>query len=196
MTRNRDGRRFAAHLHAAPLPSVTSAPSPALFVSVGTDGKYSFDRLIEWVDEWLSALGDARPPTLVQHGVSQPARFAHSRDFLAHESVVASIESASLIVTHGGPGTIFECWRCRKRPVVVPRLKALREAVDDHQTHFVTSQWILPRVWMVRTKADFVRMLSAISRCLPMGLLNERTEPPLTRTVAQFEAVISDLLRE
>jgi hypothetical protein len=91
----------------------------ALFVTVGTDSKYRFDRLIDWVDEWLQKRGEVMPSTLVQHGTSRPARFARSQDFLEHDEIVAAIEGASLVITHGGPATMFECWRSRKRPVVV-----------------------------------------------------------------------------
>jgi UDP-N-acetylglucosamine transferase subunit ALG13 len=171
-------------------------PPPAFFVSVGTDGTYSFDRLVEWADEWLSDLGNAKPPTLIQHGISHPARSAPSRDFLAHDAMVATIQSASVIATHGGPATIFECWRCGKKPVVVPRLKALREAVDDHQTPFVTAESIQPRLWVAHTKADFLTLLSAIWRDPLMSRLSARTEPAFTGTVARFEAVIADLLRK
>jgi UDP-N-acetylglucosamine transferase subunit ALG13 len=176
-------------------PHVLPAAPSALFVTVGTDGTYSFDRLVDWTDEWLCALDGAKPPTLVQHGISQPARFAPSRDFLSHDAMVAAIESASLIVTHGGPATIFECWRFHKRPVVVPRRKALREAVDDHQTLFLLSESVQPRVWIARTKPDFVTLLSTISRHPSLSHLSERTEPPVTQTIAKFEAVLADLVR-
>jgi UDP-N-acetylglucosamine transferase subunit ALG13 len=170
-------------------------PHPAFFATVGTDGKYRFDRLIDWVDEWLQARGDARPPTLVQHGTSRPARFAHSQDFLEHDEITAAIRAASLIVSHGGPATIFECWRSRKRPVVVPRVKALDEAVDDHQTRFVNADSVKARIWVARTKEEFLGLLSAIARDPGMTLLNDGTEPDARGTVSRFEAVVAELLR-
>jgi UDP-N-acetylglucosamine transferase subunit ALG13 len=163
-------------------------------VTVGTDGTYSFDRLVDWTDQWLGALEGGRPPTLVQHGISHPARFARSRDFLSYDAMVAAIQSASVVVTHGGPATIFECWRFRKRPVVVPRRKALCEAVDDHQAHFVTSESVQPWVWIAPTEADFVRLLSIMSRFPWLSLLSDRTEPPLKETIARFEAVVAELV--
>ena len=175
-------------------PHVLPGAPSALFVTVGTDGTYSFDRLVDWTDERLSALDGAKPPTLVQHGISHRARFAPSRDFLSHEAMVATIESASLLVTHGGAATIFECWRFHKRPVVVPRRKALR-AVDDHQAHFVLSESVRPRVWIARTKPDFLTLLSTISRHPSLSHLSERTEPPARQTIARFEAVLADLVR-
>lgn len=170
-------------------------PRPAFFVTVGTDGKYRFDRLVDWVDEWLQERGDARPPTLVQHGTSHPAQFARSEDFLQHDEMITAIQSASLIVSHGGPATIFDCWRSHKRPVVVPRVKALDEAVDDHQSHFVNAESVKARIWVARTKAEFLGLLSAIAQNPRMSILSDWTDPNLSGTVSRFEALVSDLFR-
>jgi UDP-N-acetylglucosamine transferase subunit ALG13 len=170
-------------------------PCPALFVTVGTDSKYRFDRLIDWVDEWLQKCGEVMPSTLVQHGRSHPARFARSQDFLEHDEIVAAIEGASLVITHGGPATIFECWRSHKRPVVVPRVKALEEAVDDHQARFVSADSVRTRIWVARTKGEFLGLLSAIAHDPGMTVLNDSLDTDFRGTVSRFEAVVADLLR-
>jgi UDP-N-acetylglucosamine transferase subunit ALG13 len=167
----------------------------ALFVTVGTDSKYRFDRLIDWVDEWLQKCGEVMPSTLVQHGRSHPARFARSQDFLEHDEIVAAIEGASLVITHGGPATIFECWRSHKRPVVVPRVKALEEAVDDHQARFVSAEWVRTRTWVAPTKAEFLGLLSAIARDPEMTVLNDSIDTDLRGTLSRFEAIVAELLR-
>ena len=170
-------------------------PCPALFVTVGTDSKYRFDRLIDWVDEWLQKRGEMMPSTLVQHGTSRPARFARSQDFLKHDEMVATIEGASLIITHGGPATMFECWRSHKRPVVVPRLKVLEEAVDDHQVRFVSADWVRTRTWVAPTKGEFLGLLSAIAHDPGMTVLNDSIDTDFQGTVSRFEAVVAELLR-
>ena len=168
---------------------------PAFLVTVGTDSKYRFDRLIDWVDEWLQKRRDAMPSTLVQHGASRPARFARSQDFLEHDEIVAAIEGASLIISHGGPATIFECWRSHKKPVVVPRVKALEEAVDDHQARFVCADSVRARIWLAPTKGEFLGLLAAIARDPGMTVLNDWIDTDLRRTVSRFEAVVAELLR-
>jgi UDP-N-acetylglucosamine transferase subunit ALG13 len=170
-------------------------PHPAVFVTVGTDSKYRFDRLIDWVDEWLEKRDDARPSTLVQHGISRRARFAHSEDFLEHDEIVAAIEGASLIISHGGPATIFESWSAHKRPIVVPRVKALEEAVDDHQARFVSADSVRARIWVAATKPQFLDLLSAIQGDPGMTVLNDSITSDFRRAVSRFEAVVGELLR-
>jgi UDP-N-acetylglucosamine transferase subunit ALG13 len=161
-------------------------------VTVGTDATYRFDRLIHWIDDWLGSLDDARPAALVQHGISRPARFAECRRFLAHEEMMASIEKASIVVTHAGPGTLFTCWRYRRRPIVVPRMKALHEAVDNHQASFANMETIRSRIWSASTKHEFLNLISWVTRCPKRASLDEQYERNVEQTVSRFEAVVND----
>lgn len=100
-----------------------------IFVTVGTN-EARFDRLLRAVaalrlDERL----------VVQHGHSSPLDLpgAELVDFLPFETMVDQIRLARVVVTHAGVGSALVCLANGKRPVVVPRLKAFAEAVDDHQ---------------------------------------------------------------
>lgn len=100
-----------------------------IFVSVGTN-EARFDRLIEAVaglalDEEL----------VIQYGHSspEPATNATLVDFLAFEEMGETIRRARAFVTHAGVGSIMVALSNGKRPIVVPRRRALGEAVDDHQ---------------------------------------------------------------
>ena len=39
----------------------------------------------------------------------------------------------SILITHGGAGTVIDAVKRGKRTIVVPRLSKYREHVDDHQ---------------------------------------------------------------
>jgi UDP-N-acetylglucosamine transferase subunit ALG13 len=54
-------------------------------------------------------------------------------DFLSFEQLVDKVRSARVVVTHAGVGSIMVALANAKRPIVVPRRAAFREAVDDHQ---------------------------------------------------------------
>ena len=99
-----------------------------ILVTVGTN-EARFDRLLEALD----GLGE-REELLVQHGPS-PVRpsGAHCVEFLPFDELTAEMRRARVVVTHAGVGSIMVALANRKRPVVVPRLKAYGEAVDDHQ---------------------------------------------------------------
>ncbi len=50
--------------------------------------------------------------------------------------MVELLQKATAVVSHGGPGTIVSARQYGHVPIVVPRLKRLREHVDDHQAMF------------------------------------------------------------
>jgi UDP-N-acetylglucosamine transferase subunit ALG13 len=102
-----------------------------IFVTVGTH-ETPFDRLVD----------AARPlveidELVVQHGSSSVrVDGARTVDFLSFDELTDLVDSARLVVTHAGAGSVLVALAAGKRPVVVPRLHALGEAVDDHQLVF------------------------------------------------------------
>ena len=54
-------------------------------------------------------------------------------DFLSFDEMADAIRRARAFVTHAGVGSVLVALANGKRPIVVPRLAALGEAVDDHQ---------------------------------------------------------------
>jgi UDP-N-acetylglucosamine transferase subunit ALG13 len=102
-----------------------------IFVTVGTN-EARFDRLLEAVVR----LGDSEQ-IIVQHGAStvRPPN-ADNVDFLPFDQLVERVRAARLVVSHAGVGSIMVALANGKRPVVVPRMRRYREAVDDHQLSF------------------------------------------------------------
>jgi len=108
---------------------------PLVLVTVGSD-KHPFDRLIGWVDDVLDAIRDLDCRYVSQHGTSPRPRSGDHHAFLGHDRLQHLMVEATVVISHGGPGTLTECLRLGRKPVAVPRLAALGEAVDDHQTAF------------------------------------------------------------
>jgi UDP-N-acetylglucosamine transferase subunit ALG13 len=103
-----------------------------IFVTVGTN-EAPFDRLVRWAAD----LGHGED-LLVQYGTSVASHGAHGlwTDFLSFEETAAAVEAARVVVSHAGVGSILLAHRVGKRPIVIPRLRSRREAVDDHQWLF------------------------------------------------------------
>jgi UDP-N-acetylglucosamine transferase subunit ALG13 len=100
-----------------------------IFVTVGTN-EARFDRLLRAV-----AAVQTDEHFVIQHGHSVPTERAQADfvEFLPFERIVETMRQARAVVTHAGVGSIVVSLANGKRPVVVPRLKAYHEAVDDHQ---------------------------------------------------------------
>lgn len=73
---------------------------------------------------------------LIQHGPAAPPRRAAGVDFVSHDELLRLMAQADVVVSQGGPMSIVEARQQRRRPIVVARLAALSEVVDDHQMTF------------------------------------------------------------
>ncbi len=103
---------------------------PSLFVTLGTIEGYRFDSLVDAVLD----TGLANESTVWQLGWTPrqdlPGRVSDQMPAAAFE---AAAREADLVVTHAGVGTILQLLDWGIYPVVVPRRKASKEHVDDHQ---------------------------------------------------------------
>jgi UDP-N-acetylglucosamine transferase subunit ALG13 len=71
----------------------------------------------------------------VQHGhtLRLPGIDARWQQWYDRDELDEAMLSASVVVVHGGSGSIYEALNLGLRPVVIPRLARYREHVDDHQ---------------------------------------------------------------
>lgn len=99
-----------------------------IFVTVGSNPTFRFDRLIEAVGR-LSA-----QELVVQHGpATAPHGVERAYEWLSFDQVLGFMDEADAVVSHAGTGTIICASNMGHVPVVVPRLKRYGEIVDDHQ---------------------------------------------------------------
>jgi len=105
-----------------------------VLVVVGTD-VHPFDRLMRWVDD-CTATSDRGVGWLVQSGTSAPPANVPASAYLSHGELEEAMGAATTVVCHGGPGAIADARSAGHVPVVVPRVAAFGEHVDDHQVRF------------------------------------------------------------
>ena len=166
-----------------------SAATGRVLVTVGTD-HHRFDRLIGWVDRWAAAHPDVA--VAVQHGTAHAPEHGEAMVMLGYDDLVERMQVADVVVAQGGPATIMDARSVGHRPVVVPRLAALDEVVDDHQVAFC--DWMASKelVWVA---ADEAALHDLLDRAL--------ADPSLVRippergaaaaTIAAFRAVVDPL---
>lgn len=104
-----------------------------IFVTVGSNPTFRFDRLIDAVAQ-LDA-----PDLVVQYGpATAPRGVAEAHQWLTFDQVLDFMGAADTVISHAGTGTIMCAANMGHVPVVVPRLKSFGETVDDHQVALAT----------------------------------------------------------
>lgn len=107
-----------------------------ILVTVGSQ-KFPFDRLLKKVDELVQG-GVIREEVAAQTGAgSYRPRHFPGQPFYDREAFEALMDRCSIVITHGGAGTIISALRRQKKVIAVPRLARYGEHVDDHQLQLI-----------------------------------------------------------
>lgn len=150
-----------------------NGPALQVFVTLGTD-HHQFRRLIDWVDGWMPPSGVA-VDVLVQHGTTCGPTTAQGVTFLGVAELREVLARSDVVVTQGGPGGIMDARRAGRVPIVVPRIAALGEVVDDHQVAFAQHLARLGDIRLVRTREQFDQAMNdavlhpSALRCEPLA---------------------------
>lgn len=106
-----------------------------IFVTVGTH-EQPFDRLVQKVDE-LKQNGVIREDVFIQTGFSTyEPKYCQWSKLIPYEDMLAYVQQARIVITHGGPASFLMPLQIGKTPIVVPRQKQFGEHVNDHQLEF------------------------------------------------------------
>jgi UDP-N-acetylglucosamine transferase subunit ALG13 len=104
-----------------------------IFVTVGTDPSFRFDRLMKALDQLPAQ------DLVVQHGpASAPRGVKEVYQWLTFDQVLHFMGEAQTVIGHAGAGTILCAANLGHVPVVMPRLKRFGETVDDHQAELAS----------------------------------------------------------
>lgn len=104
-----------------------------IFVTLGTQ-KFQFDRLLVDIDNLIDE-GIISDEVFAQKGYSKyiPRNYKYS-NFLSQTDFNKYLNECTLLITHGGVGSIMCGLKAEKKVIICPRLRKYGEHVDDHQT--------------------------------------------------------------
>ncbi len=97
-----------------------------IFVTLGTH-EQPFDRLVEKIDQ-LAGKKIIREKVFIQIGTCYnytPVNCEY-RELLDFQDMESMIKKASIVISHGGLGSIFHSLMNNKVPIIVPRQKNTR----------------------------------------------------------------------
>jgi len=108
-----------------------------LFATVGAT--LPFDRMIEAVAS-LKAAGEIPEEVILQTGVGGVAPAGLKADeTLPFDQMLAHLREADIVVCHGGTGSLITALRQGCRVIAMPRLPALGEHYDNHQSEITAA---------------------------------------------------------
>ena len=137
------------------------AKQPLLFATVGAT--LPFDRLVESVAQ-LHTEGRISERIVVQTGVGgvKPADLSVV-ETLPFDDVQALLRDASIVVCHGGTGSLITALRQGCQVIAMPRLSARGEHYDDHQAE-ITSAFKKRGLVQVAHTVDDLREAISLAR--------------------------------
>jgi UDP-N-acetylglucosamine transferase subunit ALG13 len=107
-----------------------------ILVTLGTRA-FQFDRLLHKLDE-LCKKGVIKEKLVVQSVTSDHAFESFNPEpYFSAEQMRLYMAESSLIITHGGTGTITDALKLGKTVIGVPRLSKFNEHIDDHQVELI-----------------------------------------------------------
>lgn len=106
-----------------------------IFITVGTH-EQGMDRLFIELDRLIES-GEIKEEVFAQIGYSNylPKHYKYKK-MIGCDEMDDYIKKSNIIITHGGPGSIFHPLQYGKIPIVVPRNPDFNEHVDNHQIVF------------------------------------------------------------
>jgi len=112
----------------------TAAPIRRIVVTVGVNG-YGFPRLVHAVRR--AAPKDA--DIFWQTGTTEVSSMGiDGVEAVASEDLRRAMQEADVVIAHGGVGSALMAMQAAKCPILVPRERAFREHIDDHQAEITT----------------------------------------------------------
>lgn len=141
--------------------SPKSLKNKNIFLTVGSSD-YKFNRLIEWADDLAKT---KNYEIFGQIGTSSyiPQHFKY-KEFLSTEEMKKQLKKCSIVLTHGGSGSIFNSIHEKKLVIVIPRLKKCGEHVDNHQLELANRISDLHVIKIAKTKKNIIDFIENKSK--------------------------------
>lgn len=136
-----------------------------IFVTIGTMVKVlEFTRLIKKMDEVAGRLDEEVVMQIgsVPYEPQNAKYFSHT----SYQESLSYFEKASLVIGHGGAGTILNALKFQVPIVVVPRSHVYGEHVDDHQVELAQR---LVGNELIKVIYDIEDLESAVKEMLERG---------------------------
>jgi UDP-N-acetylglucosamine transferase subunit ALG13 len=98
----------------------------------------------------------------VQHGPAAPPPGAQAEPYIPFGGVISKLETAEIVISHAGVGSIICALRAGHVPIIFPRLKRYGETVDDHQAELAEALRLRGNVRVAWTGQDLIEAVASV----------------------------------
>ncbi|WP_195454817.1 glycosyltransferase [Turicibacter sanguinis] len=160
-----------------------------IFVTVGTH-EQGMDRLFKEIDRLIEE-GIVKDEVFAQIGYTSyiPKNYNY-KVMISYDEMDRLVRKSDIVITHGGPGSIFHPLQYEKIPIVIPRNPTFKEHVDDHQILFarrLESQKKILAVYDISTLGNIIKNYKTY--CLQCVISSQNIKEFLTK----FNKIINNL---
>ena len=164
-----------------------------IFVTVGTH-EQPFDRLVKKLDvlKMQGAINKSEE-VFIQTGYSNYTPiFCKYKKMLSYEEMNYFAKHSRIMITHGGPASIFLAYSNNKIPIVVPRTEMYGEHIDNHQVLFTKRLEMENKIILV----DDIKFLDSAIKYYEseVNKLNKIGKFDKKNFVKKFEDTIKELI--
>ncbi|MFZ9916398.1 MAG: glycosyltransferase [Phycisphaerales bacterium] len=154
-----------------------------IFVTVGS--QLPFDRLLLPVAQWARARG--RTDIVFQHGggaVDLAGFRAHA--FVGPAEADSLLAQADVVVAHVGMGTVLTCLELGKPVIVMPRLAALHETRNDHQSDSARQLEGRAGFFVAWSEQELIALLDRAGELRGGSVISSEASPELIATLQGY----------
>ena len=161
-----------------------------IFVTVGTH-EQGMDRLFIQLDKLVES-GDIKEEIFAQIGYSNyiPKNYKYKK-MIGYDEMDEYMRKSNIVITHGGPGSIFHPLQYRKIPIVVPRNPDFNEHVDNHQILFTKR---LDKNSKIIGVYDIKDLNNIISNYKNLSMKCNISSSSKNEFIKKFDKVISEIM--
>ena len=142
----------------------------------------SFDRVINYICNNTNLVPK---DIMIQHGYTKPRNHNQIQyiDFIDQNKFIETIKKSEIIISHGGAGTIINCLKYGKKPIVVPRLKNNSEHINDHQKELCYELNKKNLIFLIENQEDFCSLLKKNTNFIQNKIKNDPLSTYLSKII-------------
>ncbi|WP_455537658.1 glycosyltransferase [Terrisporobacter sp.] len=161
-----------------------------IFITVGTH-EQGIDRLLKEIDRLIEEkIIKDKVFAQIGYSVYKPKNFQYEK-MIGYDEMEEMVSKSNIVITHGGPGSIFQVIQQNKVPIVFPRNPKYKEHVDNHQILFTKKMEEQGKIIGIYETKDLEKVLASYDTFIKKCKVDV---PAHIDFIQQFDTLINEIM--